>query len=109
MNKAGLDESISQSPRAYDLYVKQKSQLLDEYLKVAATDKLTINNENRLRTEINELSREREILMSNIDIKIHEQIQNALRAHGLGVNNSFTSILFSRPSSGISEFFWHPK
>lgn len=54
---------------------------LQEYLK--AVNLLTINPEYRLRNQIRDMTRERQILTANIDTKIHEQIQEALRKYGV--------------------------
>jgi hypothetical protein len=68
----GLDENYDRT---------DESDRLQEYLK--AVDLLTINEENRLKTKVQQLSQERDVLLSDLDKKIHQQVQEMMQEHGL--------------------------
>lgn len=63
-------------------YRPAESDILEDYMSHAA-NALTISQESRLKQQVHEMSREREILTANIDTKIHEQIQEALKKYGV--------------------------
>ena len=68
----GLDENYDRT---------DENDRLQEYLK--AVDLLTINEENRLKTKVQQLSQERHVLLSDLDKKIHQQVQEMMQEHGL--------------------------
>lgn len=50
---------------------------------ISIMNDLTINEENRLKTKVQQLSQERDVLLSDLDKKIDQQVQQMMREHGL--------------------------